>query len=155
MTSERDQKHFVTKLLIVLLICILLTIYNSYYYDTLTVFRNRTNHQDVTQKDKLLNDIYKISTPPKGFLVWSDNCHMPSMDPYQSLYMSDYKPPKPPICSKKDPLIVKLFNNKTNEYILHIDMNLKDLYTAKSDQIKCCYQQILRKGENKYKYVIK
>lgn len=156
MTSERDQTQFVTKLLIVLVVCIILTIYNSYYYDSFKIIRNRKNLYDVMQKDNLtLNGIYKISKPPKGFLVWSDNCHMPSMDPFESLYMSDFVPPKPPICSTKDPLIVKLFNNRTNEYILHIDMNLKDLYMLKSDKINCCYQQILRKGEKNYKYVYK
>ncbi|KAM7356192.1 uncharacterized protein ACRADG_001998 [Cochliomyia hominivorax] len=152
MKSERDQSYFVIKLLIVLLICILLTIYNSFYYDFKIILGNRIQRyygNDSYNESSMEN--FEISKPPKGFLVWSSNCHMPSMDPFQSIYMSDYVPQIGPNCSTKDPLIVKKFNEDSRQYTLHIDMNLKDLYTEKNLEIKCCYQQILRKGEKDYK----
>lgn len=157
MSSERDQTQFVTKLLIALVICILITIYNSFHYDATVAMSDRLKFFKNEQKNVTANDMNKIQipeTPPKGYLVWNNNCHMLSMDPFDPIYMSDYKPQVAPKCTDKPPLIVKLVDVSTKNYIIHIDMHLKSAYVKNvSETLACCYQKILRKGEKDTKYV--
>lgn len=157
MSSERDQTQFVTKLLIALLVCILITIYNSFRYDAIGIMRDRLQFFKVKEKNVTANDMKNVQipeTPPKGYLVWNNNCHMLSMDPFDPIYMSDYKPQVAPNCTDKPYLIVKLFNASTKKYIIHIDMHHKSAYVkSDSETLECCYQKILRKGEKDTKYV--
>lgn len=157
MSSERYQLKLVTKLLIALVMWILIIIYNRFYYDAIIVVRERLQLFELKQKNVTLKDSKEIQiakTPPKGYLVWSYNCHMLSMDPFDPIYMSDYKPQQAPNCSDKPPLIVKLFNVSTKKYFLYMDMHVKSAYVKyDTEPLECCYQKILRKGEKNTKYV--
>lgn len=99
----------------------------------------------------------KIPTPvPKGYLVWSENCHMPSVDPLDNDYMETYERDTVPNCTETQPLIAKEYNKTLESYILHINMDLKTEYLNDTeDDIECCYKEIRRNGEQDFEWVNK
>ncbi|XP_011294212.3 uncharacterized protein LOC101900104 isoform X2 [Musca domestica] len=90
---------------------------------------------------------------PMEYLVWNENCHIPSMDPFAAHYMKNYKEEIGPICSTKPALVSKSFNNSTKLYSVKVHMEFKHLYlkgTSTDDDIKCCYRQVLRRGDQRF-----
>lgn len=88
------------------------------------------------------------STVPgmKGYLVWSEKCKMPSIDPYDREVMQHFKREKYEPCSTSKPLTRVVFNSTTGKYHLLINQDQVKYYTKSGGQLDCCYQVIERKS---------
>ncbi|XP_055382144.1 uncharacterized protein LOC129612520 isoform X4 [Condylostylus longicornis] len=85
----------------------------------------------------------------KGYLVWSDKCKMPNLDPYSPEVMKYFKRESYEECSKDQPLTSVKFNTTTNRYMLILDENLRYKFTRYGNQLSCCYQVIERNSTGK------
>ncbi|XP_013115158.2 uncharacterized protein LOC106092779 [Stomoxys calcitrans] len=179
-----DRSQLVVRVFIALLLVTLLTVYNN---ETYNIFANvRWQHLKPITKlidSELANTTItttKIATiatttRPEGYLVWNENCHMPSFDPYERKYIEaeeDTRYMNPiPNCTEKQPLVSKSYNTTLQAYVLHIHTELKDEYLKGSndtdyyyaygndgeeeeEDINCCYTPIFRDTDKGYAWSI-
>ncbi|XP_055910016.1 uncharacterized protein LOC129944538 isoform X2 [Eupeodes corollae] len=108
-----------------------------FYINSMIINRNSNQMIPVTHH----------STVPgmKGYLVWSDKCKMPSIDPYTAEVMQYFKREKYEPCSTSKPLTKVAFNSTTGKYNLLIIQDQVKYYTKSGGQLDCCYQVIERK----------
>lgn len=83
--------------------------------------------------------------PPKGYLVWSEFCKMPNLDPYLPEVMKHFRREKYKPCKLLPPLTRVDFNRSSQRYILRIDDDVLPGYST-SGKVDCCYQSIIRDG---------
>lgn len=85
---------------------------------------------------------------PKGFLVWSPDCKIPSFNPLANDVMKYIDTQKYAECSTKKPLTMILKNGTNNEEVyLLIDENEIMPFYYKREELNCCWQEIQRAGE--------
>lgn len=83
--------------------------------------------------------------PPEGYLVWSEFCKMPNLDPYLPEVMKNFRRQKYKPCKLLDPLTKVEFNGTSKRYTLSIDEDVIPGYSKKG-KVDCCYQSIIRNG---------
>ena len=76
--------------------------------------------------------------------MWSPNCQIPALDPFAPDAMQCFTPVKYNACSTVSPLTKIKQNFKTNTVWLEIDA-----FARTSQNLTCCYQQIMRDGLDK------
>ncbi|KAM7356133.1 uncharacterized protein ACRADG_001971 isoform 2-T5 [Cochliomyia hominivorax] len=91
------------------------------------------------------NVIINNSTPPTGYLVWSEYCKMPNLDPYLPEVMKNFRREKYKPCKLLSPLTRVDFNRTTKRYTLSVDQDVILSY-SKTGKVDCCYQSIVRNG---------
>ncbi|KAG5678026.1 hypothetical protein PVAND_007734 [Polypedilum vanderplanki] len=86
---------------------------------------------------------------PPGYLVYSPQCKMLSLDPLSSDVMRLFSKEEFEPCSKKNPLtsIEQNFEKDTAKLIYHRGLKSKYL-SSDQNQIDCCFQEITRGGSN-------
>ncbi|KAL9902788.1 uncharacterized protein LOC119631943 isoform X2 [Glossina fuscipes] len=84
-----------------------------------------------------------IPPPPTGYLVWSERCKMPNLDPYLPEMMRHFKREKYKPCHIETPLTRIEFNQTFGRYTLRINQELVKVYSKKKP-LDCCYQTIER-----------
>lgn len=143
MLRKKEQTNYLIKVFFAIVFVIIII---SYYYANCDVSKRRN--------PKLMSSPNAQYQRPMEYLVWNENCHIPSMDPFAAHYMKNYKEEIGPICSTKPALVSKSFNNSTKLYSVKVHMEYKHLYlkgTSTDDDIKCCYRQVLRRGDQRFK----
>ncbi|KAI8126342.1 hypothetical protein FF38_09154 [Lucilia cuprina] len=85
------------------------------------------------------------SPPPTGYLVWSEYCKMPNLDPYLPEVMKNFRREKYKPCKLISPLTRVDFNRTTKRYTLSVDQEVIPAY-SKTGKLDCCYQSIVRNG---------
>ncbi|XP_073838250.1 uncharacterized protein [Musca autumnalis] len=138
----------------------LITLISIYNNETYTVLNKiHWKHFKIVTQDVTTNYNRMPITPaievPEGYLVWSENCHMPSMDPFLPDYVEEMETwldgKIVPNCSDKQLLVTKTYDESLQLYILHINEALKDEYLNGTDEdINCCYTRLMRDGERGY-----
>uniref|UniRef100_A0A1I8P764 DUF229 domain-containing protein n=1 Tax=Stomoxys calcitrans TaxID=35570 RepID=A0A1I8P764_STOCA len=98
---------------------------------------------DSSLNGTLLDD--NIILPPKGYLVWSEFCKMPNLDPYLPEVMKNFHREKYKPCKLLDPLTRVDFNAITQRYTLSIVEDVLPGF-SKTGKVDCCYQTITRNG---------
>lgn len=114
-----------------------------------TTLSSSASSSSTTQK-------YDNQTVPKGFLVWSPGCQMPSMDPLAKDVMRLFHIERYEVCSKSEPLTHIEMNWTTSAATLIINNTSKWYSTFMKST--CCYHEITRLtgGKNiddKFKWV--
>lgn len=100
--------------------------------------------------DNTLNDSLTV---PEGYLVWSPQCKIASLDPMAKDVMRLYHREKPISCSKGPSLTKIEWNPSTQRYYLLVVAEAKKAYhyynsNTGSDGY-CTYEEVSRKTENK------
>uniref|UniRef100_A0A1I8ND19 Uncharacterized protein n=1 Tax=Musca domestica TaxID=7370 RepID=A0A1I8ND19_MUSDO len=143
------------KVLFAISLITLLTVYNNETYNIFNEirwkhfkFNGKPNHNKMTTTQPL--------TVPNGYLVWSENCHMPSIDPflpdYQETMTESLAARSVPNCTDNELLVTKEYDVALQLYTLHINEAPRDVYLNDTDDedINCCYTRIMRDGEAGY-----
>lgn len=84
---------------------------------------------------------------PKGYLVYSGNCKIASLDPMARDVMKLYHREKALSCATKDPLTSVEWSAETNKYYLTINEAARKAYHLSATD-RCTFQEITRKSEN-------
>ncbi|XP_075163354.1 uncharacterized protein LOC142235989 [Haematobia irritans] len=175
-----DRTQVVFRVFIALLLMILVTVYQNVSYDILNTVRWKhfkliRNLSDYGTTETRNSTFGHRTIVPEGYLVWNENCHIPSFDPYASKYMEAEKDAitayqdSTPNCTAILPLVTKTYNTTLQAYVLQIQMELKDEYLikrnstydedgtqeefvddAEEEDINCCFKTIFRDGEKGY-----
>lgn len=92
------------------------------------------------------NPIKSVRT---GYLVWSPQCKMLSLEPLAADVMKLFSKEEFEPCSRKRPLtsIEQNFEEDTVKVVFHRGLKSKYLNTDQN-QLDCCYQEITRGGVN-------
>ena len=85
------------------------------------------------------------SPPPSGYLVWSEYCKMPNLNPYLPEVMKNFHREKYKPCKLISPLTQVEFNRTTQRYMLYVDQEVIPAF-SKTGKLDCCYQSIVRNG---------
>lgn len=85
------------------------------------------------------------SPPPPGYLVWSEYCKMPNLNPYLPEVMKNFHREKYKPCKLISPLTQVEFNRTTQRYVLYVDQEVIPGF-SKTGKLDCCYQSIMRNG---------
>ncbi|XP_073842350.1 uncharacterized protein isoform X2 [Musca autumnalis] len=128
------RKHFFYILAIAVLMLLLNLTYNRNADSNLL-----GNEDDVY----FLNHLHSHVPGMKGYLVWSEFCKMPNLDPYLPDVMKNFHRQKYKPCKLLDPLTKIEFNTTNQRYTLLIDDDVIPGY-SKTGKVDCCYQSILR-----------
>lgn len=90
-----------------------------------------------------------IKSVPPGYLVWSPQCKMLSLEPLAADVMRLFTKEEFEPCSKKRPLtsIEQNFEEDTVKVVFHNALKAKYM-AADQNQLECCYQEITRGGAN-------
>ncbi|CRL03323.1 CLUMA_CG016463, isoform A, partial [Clunio marinus] len=154
---RRDPKAYQEKcgrirLLAVLCAFAFLLIYltNLKPYQNMIVVRIPEDDQDIPGPKE--NQNTSANNPMKsvpGYLVWSPQCKMPSLEPLAPDVMKLFSKEVFEPCSKKHPLtsIEQNFDDDTVKVILHHGLKSKYL-SSDQNQLECCYKEITRGGSN-------
>ncbi|XP_055382140.1 uncharacterized protein LOC129612520 isoform X2 [Condylostylus longicornis] len=116
---------------------------------TVTTANTTSNSTTSTTTTTTSKSLMFVPPPPSGYLVWSDKCKMPNLDPYSPEVMKYFKRESYEECSKDQPLTSVKFNTTTNRYMLILDENLRYKFTRYGNQLSCCYQVIERNSTGK------
>lgn len=83
-----------------------------------------------------------------GYLVWSPQCRMISLDPFESAMMKLFKKQTFKACSEKLPLtsIEQNFEEDVVRLVLHQD---RFNATTNSSNVRCCYESVYRLAADK------
>lgn len=90
-----------------------------------------------------------IKSVPSGYLVWSPQCKMLSLEPLAADVMKLFSKEQFEPCSRKRPLtsIEQNFEEDSVKVMFHRGLKSKYL-TSDQNQLDCCYQEITRGGAN-------
>lgn len=90
-----------------------------------------------------------INLVPPGYLVFSPQCKMLSLEPLASDVMRLFSKEAFVPCAKRHPLttIKQNFDEDIVELIFHQNLKAKFL-SGDQNRLTCCYQEITRSGEN-------
>lgn len=156
----KDRCEVITKVFLALFVIILIIVYNEEFYKIVNQIHwqhvriSSTNSNQTTSNVKTQ---LTSSSIPEGYLVWSENCHMASVDPYLPDYLEafdyffDNEQNPVPNCTTPEPLVTKSYNKTLQSYVLHINYELKDIYlNGTDDDISCFSTNIFRDGDKGY-----
>uniref|UniRef100_A0A1A9WTF2 Uncharacterized protein n=1 Tax=Glossina brevipalpis TaxID=37001 RepID=A0A1A9WTF2_9MUSC len=114
--------------------------------------RNSTNDRTLTlspsssyfiENISAAGNSYILPSPPTGYLVWSERCKMPNLDPYLPEMMRHFKRENYKPCQTETPLTRIEFNPVFKRYTLRINQEVAKAY-GKKKPLDCCYQSIER-----------
>lgn len=108
-------------------------------------FSSSSNKNNSKFIENTLEQSSSSSLPPPGYLVWSEYCKMPNLDPYLPEVMKDFRREKYKPCKLISPLTRIDFNRTTKRYVLSVDQEFIPGY-SKTGKLDCCYQSIIRNG---------
>lgn len=86
---------------------------------------------------------------PKGYLVWSPQCKIASLDPRAADVMKLYHREKAISCTTKPPLTSVEWNGATQKYYLKVVGEATKNYRFHPSSDQCVCQMVTRKTENK------
>ncbi|XP_075160865.1 uncharacterized protein LOC142233734 isoform X2 [Haematobia irritans] len=143
-TRKSSKFRYIWKrkpLLYLLAIAILMFIIN------VTFNRNMDDDNLLPNEDDVyfLNHVHSHVPGMKGYLVWSEFCKMPNLDPYLPEVMKNFHREKYKPCKLLDPLTRVDFNVTNQRYTLSIVNDVLPGY-SKTGKVDCCYQTITRNG---------
>ncbi len=98
-----------------------------------------------------LNNITTAPVPP-GYLVFSPDCQMPSLEPLAADVMKLFNKEKYEECSNVKPLTWINRNRTTDIAYLVLDEKRRNSFYYKgnkNNKLDCCYQEIIRSGTDK------
>uniref|UniRef100_A0A1A9WFK3 Uncharacterized protein n=1 Tax=Glossina brevipalpis TaxID=37001 RepID=A0A1A9WFK3_9MUSC len=95
-----------------------------------------------------------FETSVKNRLVWSNSCHIPSINLYDMYIVEKLETEELPTCSNRKPLVVKQYDTANEQYFLYINFSLTSSYGVTNDSFNCCYSQIIRVTEDKVRYLM-
>ncbi|KAJ6643681.1 hypothetical protein Bhyg_08646, partial [Pseudolycoriella hygida] len=104
------------------------------------------------QLNNSIRPTYNHQSVPPGFLVWSPECQMPSLDPLAADVMELFNKEKYEECSSVKPLTRIARNTTTGAAYLVLDERRRVSFYYKgnrNNKLDCCYQEIVRSGANK------
>lgn len=81
----------------------------------------------------------------KGYLVYSDNCKIPSIDPYVSEVMYEFRRNRNEPCTRNLPITSIQYNHTTRHYTLSYNYTTLNAYKINPHLLDCCYKVITRK----------
>lgn len=124
-----------------------------------TLMTNELGVQAQLNNITTIRPTYNQSVPP-GFLVWSPECQMPSLDPLAADVMKLFNKEKYEECVTNEPLTRIVRNRSTDAAYLVLDEKRRDSFYYKgnkNNRLDCCYQEIVRAGtgkdaDDKFKY---
>lgn len=106
-----------------------------------------TNNNSAIPTDSHAVDNSSLLLVPNGYLVWSPQCKIASLNPMATDVRKLYHREKAISCSTKQPLTSVEWNPETKKYYLTVIESAKKPYhLSAADQ--CEYQEITRKSEN-------
>lgn len=94
----------------------------------------------------VLNDSLTV---PEGYLVWSPQCKIASLDPMAKDVMRLYHREKPISCTKGPSLTKMEWNPITQRYYLVVVAEAKKAHHYYNSDGFCTYEEVSRKTENK------
>lgn len=116
-----------------------------------TLMINQLGFQAQLNNITTIRPTYNQSVPP-GFLVWSPECQMPSLEPLAADVMKLFNKEKYEECSNTKPLTRIARSRSTDVAYLVLDEKRRDSFYYKGNKINkldCCYQEIVRSGTDK------
>ncbi|XP_037927725.1 uncharacterized protein LOC119662137 isoform X2 [Teleopsis dalmanni] len=109
----------------------------------LILYIHITLSKDSYDADKVPVLHYSHVPGMKGYLVWSERCKMPNIDPYLPEVMKYFKREKFKPCSKTKPLTRVDYNATSKRYVLQVIKEHISEYST-TGNLDCCYQVIER-----------
>ncbi|XP_065211167.1 uncharacterized protein LOC135839194 [Planococcus citri] len=74
-----------------------------------------------------------------GYVVWSESCRIPNVDPYHESIRKFVKAWKPLVCSKLKALTKVIYNDTSRTHTIKVDQQALQDYSVTMGDVQCCY----------------